>query len=362
MRKHSGGFIAESFYWDIGDEERGRDGMNAREAARRYNDHRHPALRAEDAAEASLWMNEVQQASYHTADGAQRGTQGGIIDDDAGSSLREVGDLMYYRGLVWMYGGVELGAIPLGVGASCDINRQTGEFTRGVEYKSIQIATSTIVEHTDEPIQGFGPPIREFIIGERVCAYTLIPKNFSSSRTRPYIFVRVTASINDLPGFRGQIVDAFPLRARVLVMTQPANELPDSPGSFIGGMLQYAPMYDPANNQPSVDVEELATINLRHRLQGQISVVDSNPLALDLDLSRYFFQINADVHVYTEDEVTQYNNANNTNYTHQEVVDATRCELNIFSITLESEAYVGLSPFINDQGLRYTIPQRPDDA
>lgn len=357
MRKHSGGFIAESFYWDIGDEERGQDGMNAREAARRYNDHRHPALSAEDANEAALWMNEVQQASYHTAEGAQRATQGGIIDDDAGSSLREVGDLMYYRGLVWMYGGVELGAIPLGVGASCDINRQTGQFTRGVEYQSIQIATSTLVEHTDEPIQGFGVPI-----GERVCAYTLIPKNFSSSRTRPYMFIRVTASINATPNFIGQIVEAFPLRARVMIMTQDANEIQGSPGSFVGGFLRYAPVYDPANDQSVDNVEELGTIYLRHRLQSQISVVDSNPLALDLDLARYFFQINADVHVYTQDEVDQYNNANNTNYTLQEVREATQCELNIFSITLESEAYVGLSPFINDQGLRYTIPQRPDDA
>ena len=357
MRKHSGGFIAESFYWDIGDEDRGRDGINARDAAKRYNDHRHPALNAEDANEAVLWMNEVQQASYHTSGGAQRETQGGIIEDDPTVSLREIGDLMYYRGLVWIYGGVDLGAIPLGVGPSCDINRQTGEFTRGVDYKSIQIATSTIVEHTDEHIQGFGRPI-----GERVCAYTLIPKNFSSSRTRPYMFIRITASINDSPGFDGQIVEAFPLRARIMIMTQSALELPGSAGSFVGGMLQYAPMYDPANDQPSADVEELATVNLRHYLQGQITVVDSNPLALDLDLERYFFQINADVHVYTQDEVDQYNNANNTNYTLQEVLDATRCELNIFSITLESEAYVGLSPFIDDQGLRYTIPQRPDDA
>jgi len=357
MRKHSGGFIDESFYWDIGDDDRGRDGMNAREAARRYNDHRHPALRAEDADEATLWINEVQQASYHIAEGAQRATQGGIIEDDAASDLREVGDLMHYRGLVWMYTGVELGAVPLGVGASCDINQQTGEFTRGVDYRSIQIATSAIVEHTDEAIQGFGSPI-----GERVCAYTLIPKNFSSSRTRPYMFIRVTASINGSPGFVGQIVDAFPLRARVLVMTQPANEVQGLPGTFIGGMLRYAPVYDPANNQSVDNVAELATLDIRHRQIAQISIVDSNPLALDLDLARYFFQVNADVHVYTQDEVTQYNNVNGTNYTLQEVLDATKCELNIFSITLESESYVGLSPFINDQNLRYTIPQRPDDA
>ncbi|MEC8306569.1 MAG: hypothetical protein VXZ72_01770 [Chlamydiota bacterium] len=357
MRNHSGGFIAESFYWDIGDEERGRDGMNAREAARRYNDHRHPALSAEDANEALLWMNEVQQASYHTADGAQRGTQGGIIEDDPTASLRRVGDLMHYRGLVWMYAGVDLGPVPLGVGAGCDINRQTGEFTRGVDYRSLQIATSTLVDHTDEPIQGFGAPL-----GERVCAYTLIPKNFSSSRTRPYMFIRVTASINDSPNFRGDIVEAFPLRARILIMTQDANELPGQSGSFIGGILRFAPVYDPANNQSVDNVSDLATINLRHTLQGQISVVDSNPLALDLDLARYFLQINADVHVYTEDEVTQYNNANGTAFTHQDVLEATECELNIFSITLESESYLGLSPFINDQNLRYTIPQRPQDA
>ena len=148
MRKHDGGFIGHDFYWDIGDEERGRDGMNAREAAKRYNDHRHPALVVEDENEASIWINETQQASFYTspADGI-RNTQGGIIEDDVGSNLRKVGDLMFYKGLVWMYGGIDLGPIPLGIGHGSDINTTTGQFTRGMDYRSIQLATSTLVEH-----------------------------------------------------------------------------------------------------------------------------------------------------------------------------------------------------------------------
>ena len=174
------------------------------------------------------------------------------------------------------------------------------------------------------------------------------------------MFIRVTASIDASPGFVGQVVEAFPLRARILIMTQPTQEIPGQQGSFIGGMLQYAPIYDPADGQVGNDAD-LATIQLRHTQLSQISVVDSYPLALDLDRARYFLQINADVHVYTQDEVTQYNNVNGTNFTLQQVNDATQCQLNIFSIT-RVRSVSRLPPFINDQNLRYTIPQRPVDA
>lgn len=358
MRKHAGGFVEHDFYWDIGDEERGRDGMNAREAAKRYNDHRHPAINVEDENEASIWINEVQQPSFYTspADGV-RNTQGGIIEDDIAIGLRKVGDLMFYKGLVWMYAGTDLGPIPLGVGHGSDINTTTGQFTRGMDYRSIQLATSTLVEHTDQAIQGFNSPL-----GERVCAYTLIPKNFASSRTRPYIFIRVTMALNaNDPGAGvGGILQAFPYKARALVLVQEVNEVPGVQGAFMQGFLQFAPMYDPLNQQIPLS-EELATINFVQTDPGMISVLDSNPLALDLDLARYFIQINVDTHVYTQDEVTTYNNANGTNYALADVIAATECTANIFSITLESESYLGLPPFINDGGLRYTIPERPDD-
>lgn len=357
MRKHAGGFIEHDFYWDIGDNARGSDGMNAREAAKRYNDHRHPALTAEDANEASIWANETQQASFFTTVDGIRDEQGGIIEDDVVSNLRQVGDLMFYRGLVWMYGGVDLGPVPLGVGHGCHVNTTTGAFTRGMDYRSIQLATSTIVEHTDEPAPGLPSPL-----GERVCAYTLIPKNFASSRTRPYIFIRTTLSLTPIgpPALRN-ILDAFPYRGRALVLVQQVNEVQGAPGSFIGGLLSYAPMYNPANQQ-SVNDEDIATVHFIQPDPSMISVVDSNPLALDLDLARYFIQVNVDTHVYTQAEVTAYNNANNTNHDFADVLAATACTANVFSITLESESYLGLPPFINGNNLRYTIPERPNDA
>jgi len=358
MRKHAGGFVEHDFYWDIGDEERGHDGMNAREAAKRYNDHRHPALIVEDENEASIWINEHQQASYFTTPDGVRNEQGGSIEDDITERLRRVGDLMFYKGLVWMYAGIDLGPIPLGVGHGCDINTTTGQFTRGVDYRSIQLATSTLVEHTDEVIPGFGNPI-----GERVCAYTLIPQNFASSRSRPYIFIRVTMALNaDDPGAGvGGILDAFPYKARAIVFVQQVNQIPGVNDGFMIGLLQHAPMYTPVNLQV-VNQEDIATINFVQPQTGMIGVADSNPLALDLDLSRYFIQVNVDTHTYTQDEVTTYNNANGTNYTLDDVLAATKCTANVFSITLESESYLGLPPFINDQNLRYTIPERPNDA
>jgi hypothetical protein len=356
-RKHSGGFIEEEHYWDIGDEERGHDGMDARVASKRYNDHRHPALVAEDANEALLWLSEAQQASYFTTPNGPRATQGGSIEDDALIVIRRVGDLMFYKGLPWMYAGSSLGAIPLGVGHGCRVDPANGIFTRGVDYRSIQLATSTIVEHTDEPIANVGRPL-----GERVCAYTLIPKNYSSSRTRPYMFIRATVSLNNVNNLLGGgILDAFPYRARVLVLTQDVAQGAD--GTYVGGLLRYAPMYDPANNEPRVNDEDLGTMEIRHtQTPAKVSVVDSNPFAINLDDPVVFIQVNVDTHVYTQDEVDQYNNANGTNFALQDVLRATECHANVFSITLESESYLGLPPFINDQNLRYTIPERPADA
>ena len=57
-RNHSGGFIEQGFYWNIGEGPRGRDGMDAREAAQRYNDHRHPAVDLSTAAEVEAWITE----------------------------------------------------------------------------------------------------------------------------------------------------------------------------------------------------------------------------------------------------------------------------------------------------------------
>ena len=66
MRNHSGGFINADFIWDIGTPERGRDGMTARDAAKRYNDHRHSAAVFNTPEDFKSWRTEKSDTVYNS--------------------------------------------------------------------------------------------------------------------------------------------------------------------------------------------------------------------------------------------------------------------------------------------------------
>jgi len=112
MRQHSGGYINEAAYWDIGtDERRGRDGDTARDAARKYNDHKHPAAVIVDAGDLHAWANEPQLASA-----------GGYLANDPGELARSPGDMALFNGGIYVSDG-EGGALPLsGLGGRVVIN------------------------------------------------------------------------------------------------------------------------------------------------------------------------------------------------------------------------------------------------
>lgn len=347
-RKHSGGFIEHDFYWNIGTGDRGRDGMNAREAAQRYNDHRHPAIELATPNDVDEWLNEVENISTHDD---RPDVQGGLLVP-SNARIRKPGDLMKYEGLTWMYVG-DGNLYPIGVGEGCYINNAY-EFVREVRYSSIPLANAISVATTDEAAQGAQSAA---MTGEQIVSYLIEPHKYASARSRPLMFIRSsirlvpTAFIDETDQTNIDILNQFPRRGRVLLLRRDLGSV-DEDGVFdVSGGLLTLPIYNDDGSVPDSDI--LSTIHVSQAKDDSLSVVSSNPLALALD-SQYFMQIHVDTHVYTDVEVS------NSGYTAAQVNQVTSCTAEVESITLEVESFLGLSPFIDSSnGVRYTVSSRP---
>lgn len=102
-RQHGRGYIREGDYWVIGTEDgRGRDGYTAREAARRYNDHRHPAhVVISTPQDVTTWLNETRDVSQITRGSV---TYPGGYEQASSVRTREPGDVIFYDGKPFIFG------------------------------------------------------------------------------------------------------------------------------------------------------------------------------------------------------------------------------------------------------------------
>jgi hypothetical protein len=122
-RYHSGGFIDSQFYFNIGTEDaRGRDGDTARDAAKKYNDHRHSAYVAVSTNDLRNWKNELQEESTDPASG----NPGGILTTD-GHFLRLPGDLAELNAVLYMATSNSIRSISSGFGVHVDMDPQIPE-------------------------------------------------------------------------------------------------------------------------------------------------------------------------------------------------------------------------------------------
>lgn len=105
-RRHGGGFIDEASYWSIGtDDQRGRDGDTARDAAKKYNDHRHSAAGLSSPTELLQWAREITLPS-----------SGGRITESL-APIRASGDIAEVAGDVYMStGGGDVVCVTSGFG------------------------------------------------------------------------------------------------------------------------------------------------------------------------------------------------------------------------------------------------------
>lgn len=114
MREHSGGYINQAAYWDIGTEAaRGRDGDTRREAAKKYNDHKHPAALIQTADDLVAWANEPQLSSGM-----------GYLQDNAAQLARNAGDMALFGGRLYASDGLG-GVFPVsGLGGTVSVTQQ----------------------------------------------------------------------------------------------------------------------------------------------------------------------------------------------------------------------------------------------
>lgn len=97
-RLHSGGFINQDFYFNIGTEDaRGRDGDTARDAAKKYNDHRHSPYAAVSKDALRNWINELVDVSTDPLSG----NPGGLLEAKP-ELLRLSGDTAELNSVVYM--------------------------------------------------------------------------------------------------------------------------------------------------------------------------------------------------------------------------------------------------------------------
>ena len=183
MRNSKSGFIAEDMYWDIGTEERrGHDGDDARQAAKKYNDHRHPA---DDVAENSSamygFLNELVPADNY---------MGLPLSGDSAGRIRLPGDLIKYKGLLWFY--TEDGkAVPLGVGPGCffrgDSTSGSGEFVREA------MTSQELICNRIEVQPNFGPNFNT--LREQIGGVLLDMGMHSLARARPLVRLEATGGL-----------------------------------------------------------------------------------------------------------------------------------------------------------------------
>lgn len=128
MRKHSGGFIVEDSYLNIGTEDaRGRDGDNARIAAKKYNDHKHPAHIAQSIAEANAWSQEPQLES------SVDGISGGYLENDATKTSRTPGDLVSVNSYLFCHTeGSNISPINMGLGGQVQVINNVTTFKNDI--------------------------------------------------------------------------------------------------------------------------------------------------------------------------------------------------------------------------------------
>ena len=338
-REHNGGFVESTYYWDIGSAPRGRDGLSARDAAKRYNDHRHPATNCADAAAFHAWATEFTRVSY-----GEGGEVGGLELDEAGSlelpavPLRRPGDMAVYDGLLWVWVSSS-SIVPVGVGPGNYADNTTGVFNRETLHTSDLIAPAQFPVYTADTPNGAGVVPR----GTRVGGMAIDMSRFRLARGRPYTRFRAVLSlIKEVPTVEEEVVlAAAPMRADVIFEQRVLNN------GVVDGINLGIPAYASPN-----DVVPVMEFQQNH----QESVITQFSPALILDLSEtYYFEVYVRSHVYTQAEYDALSAEIKNAYSLDFIQQSTKCTVDILSVTLETEAVLGLAPLVNDNGVEITV-------
>lgn len=311
-RKSSGGFVELESTWDIGSGPRGRDGITARDAAKRYNDHRHPALEIATQGDWLNWLTEEEQPLIN-----EDGLAIGVLDDvpDNPQLLRKPGDLAKYAGLLWAW--LSPGnAVPLGVGTGCYVD------AAGVFVRESQRFTDLIMPLTTQARVDIPPPAAPLRVGS---AYVDLGK-YVNARARAEL--KLQAAIEVVRNFVN-IDNAEDAEITLRFYRRDFDE-----NGLLIEELKPVPVYQGGNANEDNPLE----LSFAYAFgAGELSAAISQTSAsLALPLVPTFLE----VHIYGPDNLA----------------DVTA---HILSVTLEVDQKLGLSPQINtidDQRVYFSSP------
>lgn len=396
MRQHNSGFIPQETYWSIGTEERrGHDGDNAREAAKKYNDHRHPAGNiGVDGSLMYSFLEELVPLTNHA---------GIELASDSIGRIRLTGDLVKYKGLIWMY--LEDGtAIPLGVGPGCffqkDSNASSGQLVREA------MTTQELVCNRVEVQSTFGIGFRT--VPEQIGGLLLDMGMHSLARAKPLVRLEATGGLihdngESDPFFTLKSTQSFEysgvavgviLAAFLTEYKGKAGEVSfvwdrngDDTPEIADDLFKEYPL-------PSAVVGEgEPPLILSSSVVGGVTTQRSGPIVLDLNRD-YVIRVRAKLRTFdTDAEIIamwdEFRSVTNLSELYPELPDslgpieevlqnlggdgndlyekirywqASHCSLELLNAKIRIDNFLGLSPDVNTLGVRISSTQIPEDA
>lgn len=188
MRKHSGGYIQEEAYLNIGTEEaRGRDGDNARIAAKKYNDHKHAAHIALTIPQVDSWAREPQLES------SIDGIPGGFIENNGANLARNEGDMVSFQGNIFMYKSPgTVSPITLGLGGKIETTNNITTFVSDVMVEHIPLRINNGVNLETLPLNTDA----EIIVSKGI----VIGSDHEIANADTLVLIEVVAGINRAAG------------------------------------------------------------------------------------------------------------------------------------------------------------------
>lgn len=383
-RNHGRGFVGQESYMELGTvEARGRDGDNSRETSRKYNDHRHSAL--------DLGVNDDAMSDFILEMRPAQNDMG--LESLVGPEvrLREAGDLIKYRDLVWMYVGGNQ-AVPLGVGPgtyfSVDPDTSVGVF-RYESMRAQELITMRVITDTPTFEDGAGRLNR----GESIGGVLLDLPAHSLSRARPMVRLSVTAGLIPKSSYIVALAQATSLmdqqtrsrfesfiRVRVPFLAQ-LRLTWDRSGEVdinsVGSPEFGVPVFG-GDGSLTLDPVEVRTLST----DGVVTSI-SEPLALDTERA-YVFRLYAGIYSYSDLEVEQqwqiYITDSELDIPEGETLDSyfgplpglagasvaeqissllALCTLEVLNSKIIVDNFCGISGSVNDTG-RFTLSELPN--
>lgn len=396
MRQPNAGFVEESSYWDIGTEERrGHDGDNARVAARKYNDHRHPAS---DVGQSSTAMYSFLEEQVPVEN-----PTGLVLESDSLGRIRRPGDSIFYRGLLWKYteDGV---AVPLGVGPGCFFSKDqetgSGQFVREAMTSQELICNRVEV--------GALVGLEYNTVPEQIGGVLLDMGMHSLARARPLVRLEATGGIIHDNGESDPFFDLKSTQTALYNGAQVGFILSTFLTEFKGKSGEVSFVWDRnGDTDPDIADDLFKEYPLPSAIQGEgeppliisastaggITTQRSGPLVLDLNRN-YVIRVRARLRTFKQDEVItsmwdEFRSRDDLAeafpgmpsnlgpidvaladlggdganiYEKVRYWQASHCSLELLNVKIRIDNFLGMSPEVNTLGVRMSATQVPEDA